>query len=71
MKPIVSFILTAFLVAGVSEFACFSLVDPHDLYFFGHPIEASRDAIYTVAFLCFWAMGAASAALSTWLLRGK
>ena len=54
----------AFLVAGGAEFLFFSIFDPHELTFFGHPIEASRQAIYTVGFFCFWAVGSAASALT-------
>lgn len=59
----------AFLVAGVAEFLFFSIFDPSELHAFGQPIEASRQAIYTVGFFCFWAVGAAAAALSLFLGR--
>jgi hypothetical protein len=59
----------AFLVAGLAEFLCFSIFDPHDLTFFGRPVEASRQAVYTVGFFGFWVVGAASAALTLFLAR--
>ncbi len=57
----------AFLVAGVLEVLVFAMVDPHDLHWFGHPVEWSRQAIYTVAFFVFWALTMASSALTTLL----
>ena len=59
----------AFLVAGVAEGVFFSLFDPHELTFFGEPLEASRQAIYSIGFLCFWAMGASASALTVFLQR--
>lgn len=59
----------AFLVAGVGEFFFFSIFDPRELTFFGEPLEASRQAIYTVGFFAFWALGAASSALTLFLFR--
>lgn len=41
----------AFLIAGVLEMLVFAMVDPNDLHWFGRPVEWSRQAIYTVAFL--------------------
>ena len=38
-------------VAGVATAAVFSLVDPSDLRLFGRPVEASREAVYTIGFL--------------------
>lgn len=57
----------AFLVAGVLEMLVFAMVDPHDLRWFGQPIEWSRQAIYTIAFFVFWALTMASSALTTLL----
>jgi hypothetical protein len=59
----------AFLMAGVLEVLVFALVDPRDLYWLGGaPIEASRQAIYTLAFLAFWAVIAAAGAITALLL---
>ncbi|APV52599.1 hypothetical protein BWI17_21795 [Betaproteobacteria bacterium GR16-43] len=59
----------SFVVAGGAEFLFFSIFDPHELTYFGQPIEASRQAVYTIGFFGFWALGAASAALTSWLAR--
>lgn len=57
----------AFLVAAVLEMLVFAMVDPHDLHWFGQPIELSRQGIYTIAFFVFWAAAMASSALTTLL----
>lgn len=57
----------AFLVAGVLEMLVFAVVDPHDMQWFGQPIELSRQGIYTLSFFVFWAVTAASSALTTLL----
>jgi hypothetical protein len=57
----------AFLVAGVLEMLVFAVVDPQDMQWFGRPIELSRQGIYTVSFFVFWAVTAASSALTTLL----
>jgi hypothetical protein len=57
----------AFLVAGVLELLVFGMVDPQDLTWLGQPIEASRHAIYTVAFFAFWACACVSSGLTTLL----
>jgi len=57
----------AFLVAGVLEMLVFAMVDPHDLHWFGQPLEMSRQAIYTLGFFAFWLMTMASSALTTML----
>jgi len=57
----------AFLVAGVLEMLVFAMVDPHDLRWFGQPLEMSRQAIYTLGFFAFCSMTMASSALTTLL----
>ena len=59
----------AFLVAGVAEIVFFTIFDPFDLHFFGEPLEWSREAIYTLGFFGFWALGIASSALTVMLER--
>ena len=60
----------AFLVAAVAELIFFSIFDPFDLHFFGAPLEMSRQAIYTMGFFGFWALGIASSALTIFLEGG-
>jgi hypothetical protein len=57
----------AFLAAGVAEAIFFTVFDPFDLHFFGSPLEISREAIYTMGFFGFWALGIASSALTVFL----
>jgi hypothetical protein len=57
----------AFLVAAVIEMVVFAMVDPSELHWSGHPLELSRQAVYTLAFFFFWAMTFASSALTTLL----
>jgi hypothetical protein len=57
----------AFLVAGVLEMLVFGMVDPLDMQWFGQPIEMSRQGIYTLSFFVFWAITAASSALTSLL----
>lgn len=54
----------AFLMAGVLEVLVFAVVDPHDLHWFGQPLTLSRQGIYTLAFVAFWLVTAASSALT-------
>ncbi len=46
------------------------MFDPFDLHFFGAPLEMSRQAIYTMGFFGFWALGIASSALTIFLESG-
>jgi hypothetical protein len=60
----------AFLMAGVLEILVFALVDPTDLHWLGGaPVAASRQAVYTLAFLAFWAVIAAAGAITVLLLQ--
>ena len=60
----------AFLMAGVLEVLVFALIDPSELHWpGGAPIDASRQAVYTLAFLAFWAVVAAAGAITALLLR--
>lgn len=62
----------AFLMAGVLEMLVFALVDPGDLRWLGgQTIDVSRQAVYTLAFLAFWAVIAAAGAITTLLQRGS
>jgi hypothetical protein len=61
----------SFLVAGVAEGILFTVVSPEDLSFFGHPIQASDHAIYTIGFFILWFLCALSSALSIFILPGS
>lgn len=59
----------AFLVGGIAEAIFFTVFDPFDLHVFGATLEMSREAIYTMGFFAFWALGIASSALTVFLER--
>ncbi len=62
----------AFVAAAVLEIAVFALVDPEALHGLGgEPLALSRTAIYSLAFLGFWATSAAAAAMALWLSAGE
>ena len=69
MQRILWILWPSFLAAAGAEFLFFALFDPTDLHLLGQPLEASRQAIYTAGFFCFWAIGAVSSALTTLLER--
>lgn len=58
-----------FVIAIPAVGIVFTLVDPVETHIFGAPLEASRLGAYTVGFLLFWALGAASSALTYYLSR--
>ena len=57
----------SFLMAGVIEMLVFALVDPHDLNWFGHALDMSRQGIYTLSFFAFWLVTGLSSALTALL----
>ena len=60
----------SFLVAGMAEGFLFTVISPEDITFFGHHLEASDQAIYTVGFFILWGLCALSSALSIFVLPG-
>lgn len=61
----------AFLMAGVLEMLVFVVVDPSELRWFGAaPVELSRQAVYTVTFMIFWAVISVAGALTMLLGLG-
>jgi hypothetical protein len=57
----------AFLMAGVLEVLVFGMVDPQDLQWFGHPVEWSRQGVYTMTFFVFWGVTSVCSAMTTLL----
>lgn len=58
----------AFLTAGMLEIVVFAFVDPANV----QPVAGvvlSRTALYSVAFLVFWALVSCSSAVSMWLSK--
>ena len=58
-----------FLVAIPAVGIVFTLVDPAEIHLLGSPREMSRLGAYSLGFLFFWAVGAASSALTDFLRR--
>jgi hypothetical protein len=59
----------SFLVAAAAETLCFTLLDPEEMMLLGTSLEWSRQAVYTIGFLFFWAVGASASALTVFLQR--
>jgi hypothetical protein len=58
----------SFVMAGVLEALVFAVVDPESLTWFGGPpVELSRQAVYSISFLIFWAVIAAAGGVSALL----
>ncbi len=58
----------SFVVAGIAEGVFFTIIDPQELYLFGQPVHFSKLATYSIGFLGFWVVCAASS-LMTWFLQ--
>jgi hypothetical protein len=59
----------AFLAACLLEALVFSMVDPGEVHWMGHALQASRQSVYTAAFFCFWLIAMASSGLALWLQK--
>mgnify|MGYP001281116620 CR=1 FL=1 len=59
----------SFLIAAVAEAVFFTVVDPQELYLFGEPVHYSRIATYSIGFLGFWLVCAASSLSTIFLQR--
>jgi hypothetical protein len=59
----------SFLMASVGVGVLFSLVDPHDIHFFGEPVEVSRMTAYSIGFFAFWVLGSVSSWLTCTLAK--
>ena len=58
----------SFVIAGIAEGVFFTVIDPKELYLFGEPVHFSKIATYSIGFLGFWMICAASS-LMTWFLQ--
>lgn len=71
MKRLMWILWPSFLVAGVAEVVFFTVIDPQELYLLGEPVTMSRLGTYSVGFLLFWALAAASSAFTCFLQRSS
>ena len=70
MKAWMLILWPAFLIAVPCELLFFALFDPMDFVVIGGPGLDER-AAYSLAFLMFWAFGAASSGLTYFLMQRK
>jgi len=71
MKRWVVMLWASFLAGGLGEVLFFTVIDPGQLYFFGHEVELGALATYSLGFLFFWLLALASSALSFFLLMDE
>lgn len=60
---------SSFLIAGLAEAVFFTVVDPQELYLFGKPVYFGPVTTYSIGFLGFWLVCAASSLTTVFLLR--
>jgi hypothetical protein len=59
----------SFIVAGVAEVVFFTAFDPQEFVVFGELVAWSRTAMYSIGFFAFWALTAATSALTCFFQR--
>jgi hypothetical protein len=59
----------AFVSACLLEAFVFSVIDPSELHWSGFTVQPSRQAVYTMAFFCFWLISMVCSGLAWWLAR--
>ena len=69
MKRAIWILWPSFIVAGIAEGIFFTVFDPMELHLFGHSLNLSRLAVYSIGFFFFWALAAASSGLTCFLQR--
>ncbi len=68
-RRVINIVWPAFIIGGIANVVFFTMFDPLDLNLYGRQLAGSRLAVYTVGFFCFWAMAAASSALTCFFQR--
>jgi hypothetical protein len=71
VKRLMWILWPSFIVAGVAEVVFFTVIDPQELYLLGEPVTMSRLGTYSIGFLLFWALAAASSAFTCFLQRSS
>lgn len=68
MLKLIQVLWPSFAVAALAEAVFFTVIDPQELYLFGQVVHYGALATYSIAFLGFWLVCAASS-LSTLFLQ--
>ena len=71
MQKLILVFWPSFWVAAVAEVLFFSVINPAEFYLFGSAVSFSPLATYSIGFLCFWALCAASCAASLFYQRSS
>ncbi|MDP5240125.1 hypothetical protein Q9Q94_11330 [Uliginosibacterium sp. 31-16] len=59
----------SFLMAGVAEIVFFTLINPQELYLLGRPVRYSVMGTYSLGFLLFWVLCAATSVTTLFFAR--
>lgn len=71
MQRLIWVLWPAFVVGGIGEIVFFALISPKELYLFGEPVHFSPLATYSIGFICFWMLCAASSLFTCFLQRSS
>ena len=71
LRRILTVLWPSFLAAAMAEMVFFTLFDPDELTLFWRVLPLSRTAIYSIAFMLFWAFAAVSSWLTALLQRSS
>ena len=69
MIKLIQMLWPSFMVAVIAEAVFFVVIDPQELYLFGQPVHYGLVATYSIAFLGFWLVCAASSLSTIFLQR--
>jgi hypothetical protein len=69
MQKVFWIVWPSFLVAIIAEGVFFTVIDPQELFLFGQAVHFSLVATYSIGFLAFWIVCAASSMLTCFLQR--
>lgn len=71
MRNWMQILWSSFLIAGIAEAVFFTVVNPQELYLFGEVVNFSPTATYSIGFLGFWLVCAASSLTTVFLQRSS
>lgn len=69
MQKLIQILWPSFLIAGVAEVFFFTVFNPKELYLFGSAVNFSPLATYSIGFIGFWFVCAASSLTTIFFQR--
>lgn len=69
MQKLIQVLWPSFLVAAVVEAVFFTVIDPQALYLLGEPVHYDPLKTYSIGFLAFWLICAASSLTTLYFQR--